>query len=89
MLNEVLKIFGKIIPADLRKLIKTKGNKRSGGSILQIFIRSTLKTWKTVYKSMCFSFNFVYSMHFAIVRYKKKGVGWGEGGGSCLTDKIC
>ena len=48
VLNEVLKIFGKIIPADLRKLIKTKGNKRSGGSILQIFTRSTLKTWKTV-----------------------------------------
>ena len=87
MLNEVLKIFGKIIPADLRKLIKTKGNERSGGSIFQIFIRSTLNTWKTVYKSMCFSFNFVYSMHFAIVRYKKKGVGWG--GESCLTDKIC
>ena len=27
------------------KLIKTTGNKRSGGCILQNFIRSTFKTW--------------------------------------------
>ena len=36
----------KMISAD-EKLIKTTRDKRSGGSILQIFIRRTFKTWNT------------------------------------------
>ena len=38
-LNEVLKILEKLYLLMEKKLIKTKRNKRSGGSILQIFIR--------------------------------------------------
>ena len=33
-----------MIPADVKKLTKTKRNKRSGGCILQIFIKSNFKT---------------------------------------------
>ena len=31
----------------MQKLIETTKNKRSGGSVLQIFIRRTFKTWNT------------------------------------------
>ena len=41
------KDFWKMVPADV-KAIKTKRNKRCDGSILQIFIRSTFKTWNTM-----------------------------------------
>ena len=37
----------KMTPVDV-KANKTKRNKRSGGFILQFFIRSTFKTWDTM-----------------------------------------
>ena len=44
--NEVLKICEKWYLL-MEKLIKTTRDERSGGSILQIFIRHTFKTWNT------------------------------------------
>ena len=41
------KILWKMISSDV-KAIKTTRNKRSSGCILQIFIRSTFRTWNTM-----------------------------------------
>ena len=53
----------------MQKLIKIERNKRSGGCILQFFIRSTFKLEIQLKKGMYFSFDFVWlSIHFDIVR---------------------
>ena len=50
-------------------LIKTKRNKKSGGYILQIFVRSPLKLEIQCKKGMYFRFDFSwYSIYFDIVR---------------------
>ena len=47
LLNEVLKVCKKWYLLMLQ-VVKTKRNKRSGGCILQIFIRNTFKTWNAM-----------------------------------------
>ena len=67
-------------------IIKTKRNKRSGGSILQIFIRSTFKTWNTMQKRYIFFIWFwlvFYPFWYCLLSVKKKNPFF------CLTDKIC
>ena len=43
----------KMISADV-KAKKTIRNKRSGGSVLQIFIRRNFETWNTIHKGHLF-----------------------------------
>ena len=65
------------------KLIKTTRNKRSGVCILQILIRSTFKY--NVKKACIFHLILVGILSILILAVKNRE----EGGGACLTSKIC
>ena len=73
-----------MISADVKKLIKTTRNKRSGGCIFIRSIPSKLEIHCK--KGMYFSFDFGWYIHLDIVHVKNRA--GGVGFFFCLTDKI-
>ena len=82
MLNEVLKVCEKWYLLMWRS-IKSTRSKRSGSCILQIFIRSTFKTWNTCnVKRVCiFQLILVGILSILILSVKNRGGGLEGGGG--------
>ena len=74
-------MWKKKISAEVKKLIKTTRNKRSGGSILQIFKTCTFKTWNTIQKGACIFLLIL--VDTLILSVKNRGHG-GVGGGALL-----
>ena len=72
-----------MIPADV-KANKNKRTKISGGCILKIFIRNTLKTWNTMYKRYLILVDILPILILSV----KNRQGGGGGGEGLLKDKI-
>ena len=82
------KTLCKIISDDIRwckSYYKTTRNKRCGGCILQIFIRSTFKTWNAMQKGCAFFICFFLVFHTSWYCQLTTAVG---GVWVCLTEKI-